>query len=119
MAKQELLDKTKENIAKTTESISTLETENLLQFIQTATIQSLLDNPLVLLALILVLFYALFMRSKFMLLFLFGLLSLMFLIRYTLPSGEHALTAQSTIPFAFGCLGIGAIILYFMFIKSE
>lgn len=112
MEKQELLVKTKE-------SLSSLETDNFVHFFQETTLQTILDNPLVLIALILVLFYALIKRSKFMLLFLFGTLSLLFLIRYTMPSPDKLLDLNHSLPFVGGCMGIVAVILYFMFIKSE
>jgi hypothetical protein len=112
MEKQELLAKTKE-------VLSPLETENVIQFFQAKTLQSILDNPLVLLAFVLVLFYIIIKRSKFMLLFLFSLLSLILLVRYTLPATETTLDVRSTVPFVGGCLGIGAVLLYFIFIKSE
>jgi hypothetical protein len=112
MEKEELLVKTKE-------AFTSLETQNLIGFFQTNTLKSILENPLLLLALVLVLFYTVVKRSKFMLLFLFTLLSLMLLVRYTLPFPENALDIHSTIPFVAGCLGIGAVLLYFIFVKSE
>ena len=112
MEKQELMVKTKEVLAP-------LETENIIQFFQAKTLQSILENPLVLTMFVFVLFYAIIKRSKFMLLFLFTLLSLILLVRYTLPSPENALDVHSTVPFVGGCLGISAVLLYFIFIKSE
>ncbi|HEY6007822.1 MAG TPA: hypothetical protein VIU40_05815 [Geobacteraceae bacterium] len=112
MEKQEL-------ISKTQEALSPLETQNIIQFFQTTTLQSILDNPLVLGMLVLVLFYTIIKRSKFMLLFLFSLLSLLLLVRYTFPSPENALDIHSTVPFVGGCLGISAVLLYFIFVKSE
>lgn len=112
MEKQELLTKTKE-------TLSPLETENLIQFFQAKTLQSILDSPLVLAAFVLVLFYTVIKRSKFMLLFLFTLLSLILLVRYTFPSPDNALDIHSTVPFVSGLLCIGAVLLYFIFVKTE
>jgi hypothetical protein len=67
---------------------------------------------------VVVFFFAVVKRSKFVLLFLFTLLSLMALVRYTLPEGA-ALTPGSLLPFAGGCLGVGAVLIYFIFIKVE
>ncbi len=112
MERQELLTKTQEALAP-------LETQNLIQFFQAKTLQSILDSPLVLTVFVLVLFYIIIKRSKFMLLFLFTLLSLILLVRYTLPSAESPLEVHTTVPFVGGCLGIGAVLLYFIFIRSE
>ena len=108
-----------EMLAKTKETLAPLETQNLISFFQTTTLQSILDNPLVLSALVLVLFYTVIMRSKFMLLFLFTLLAVILLVRYTLPAPDTPLEVGNTLPFAFGCLGIGAVLLYFIFVKAE
>ena len=108
-----------EMLTKTKEAIAPLETQNIIGFFQSTTLQSILDNPLVLGALILVLFYAVIKRSKFMLLFLFSLLSIILLVRYTLPAPGTPLEVGNTLPFAFGCLGIGSVLLYFIFIKAE
>ena len=67
---------------------------------------------------VVVFFFAVIKRSKFVILFLFTLLSLMALVHYTLPEGGE-MTASSLLPFAGGCLGIGAVLIYFTFIKVE
>jgi hypothetical protein len=108
-----------EMLTKTKDALAPLETQNLISFFQSTTLQSILDNPLVLVALALVLFYAVIKRSKFMLLFLFTLLSTILLVRYTLPPPGTPLEVGNTLPFASGCLGIGAVLLYFIFVKAE
>jgi len=55
--------------------------------------------------------FAVIKRSKFVLLFLFTLLTLMALVRYTLPSGPE-LSAATMLPFAFGCLAIGGVLMW-------
>ena len=105
-------------ISRTQEVLSPFETENIVKFIKELTITTIFDNPLILGLLVVVFFFAVIKRSKFVLLFLFTLLSLMALVRYTLPAGAD-MTAPTLLPFAFGCLGIGAVLIYFIFIKVE
>jgi hypothetical protein len=105
-------------IVRTQEVLSTFETEQIVRFLKELTIKTIFENPLILGLLIIVFFYAIIKRSKFVLLFLFTLLSLMALVHYTLPMGNE-MTAMSMLPFAFGCLGIGAVLIYFTFIKVE
>jgi hypothetical protein len=111
MEKQEIITKTRE-------SLSTFETENIVRFVKELTIATIIDNPVVLGILAVVFFFAVIKRSKFVILFLFTLLSLMALVRYTLPDGPE-LTATTLLPFAAGCLAIGAVLIYFIFIKTE
>jgi hypothetical protein len=105
-------------IAKTQEVLSPFETEQIVKFIKELTITTIFENPIILGILVVVFFFAVVKRSKFVLLFLFTLLSIMALVRYTLPMGAE-MSASTMLPFAFGCLGIGAVIIYFMFIKVE
>jgi hypothetical protein len=112
MDKEKLLEKAQE-------TVSTFETENVIAFLKEMTVKSLLDNPAVLILFAVVFFYAVIRKSRFVLLFLFSILSLMLLIHYTLPAAGEPLTASNTLPFALGGLGIGAVIIYFTFIKTE
>jgi ABC-type protease/lipase transport system fused ATPase/permease subunit len=105
-------------IARTQEVLSPFETEQIVKFLKEMSIKTIFDNPLILGILIIVFFFAVIKRSKFVLLFLFTLLTLMALVRYTLPMGAE-LTATGLLPFAFGCLAIGAVLIYFIFIKVE
>ena len=65
-----------------------------------------------------VFFFAVIKRSKFVLLFLFTLISIIALVHYTLPMYDE-MSVASMLPFAFGCLGVGAVLIYFIFIKVE
>ncbi len=105
-------------IAKTKEVLSPLETENVVHMVKELSFKTIMDNPWMLALLVVVFFFAVIKRSKFVLLFLFTLLSLLALIQYTLPTTAE-MSAASLLPFAFGCLGIGAVLIYFVFVKVE
>ena len=111
MEKQEI-------IAKTTEALAPFETENIVKFVKELSFTTVMGNPWVLGILAVVFFFAIIKRSKFVLLFLFTLLSLMALVSYTLPEGG-GVTVTGFLPFAGGCLAIGAVLIYFIFIKME
>lgn len=112
MKKEQVLTRAKETLAP-------LETENIVNFVQNLTVQTFIDNPLLIVLFLVVLFYAVVRRSRFLLLFLFSFLSLLLLVRHTLPAGGEELTARAMLPFAAGSLLIGAVIIYFTFVKSE
>jgi hypothetical protein len=105
-------------ITKTEQVLSPLETDNIIKFIKELSITTIFHNPWILTLLLIVFFYAIIKRSKFVLLFLFTLLTMMALIRYTLPTGPD-LSVSTLVPFAFGCLAIGSVLIYFIFIKAE
>ena len=105
-------------ITRTREALSPFETEQLIKFLKELSIKTIFENPLILGILVIVFFFAVIKRSKFVLLFLFTLLALMALVRYTLPLGAE-LNAMTLLPFAFGCLAIGAVLIYFIFIRVE
>lgn len=98
--------------------LSPFETENVVSFLKEFSLKTLIDSPLVLCAFLLVLFFAVVKRSKFVLLFLFTVISLLALVHYSLPQTID-MTITSLLPFAFGCLAIGAVLIYFTFIKVE
>lgn len=105
-------------ITKTQEVLTPFETENIVKFVKELSFKTVMGNPWMLCILLVVFFFAVIKRSKFVLLFLFTLLSLMALISYALPEGGE-LTPGSLLPFAGGCLAIGAVLIYFIFIKVE
>lgn len=111
MEKTEIIDKTKE-------VLSPFETENIVKFIKGLTFHAIFGNPLILGILLIVFFYAVIKRSKFLLLFLFTCISVAALLHYCLPE-DGEMTASSLLPFAGGGVAIGAVIIYFGFIKSE
>jgi hypothetical protein len=111
MEKTEIIDKTKE-------VLSPFETENIVKFIKGLSFDTIFGHPLFLVILLIVFFYAVIKRSKFLLLFLFTCISVAALLHYTLPeSGE--MTISTLLPFAGGGVAIGAVIIYFGFIKAE
>lgn len=113
MEKQELLKKTEQ-------AFSPFETEHIVQFIKHLTLKSAMENPWVIMTFLIIFFYAIIKRSKAMLLFLFAAISITLLIRFTLSGQEgNELTLSSTLPFAFGGVAIGAVLIYFAFIKGD
>jgi hypothetical protein len=96
------------------------ETENIIRYTQEFSLKSAIENPLLMLLFLFILFMAVVRKSKTILLTLFATIALMFLMHYTLPANSGGeLSLGSTIPFAFGALAIGAALIYFMFIKGE
>ena len=113
MEKQEMIEKA-------TETLSPFETGHIIDFIKNMSMKSVMENPWLLSILAIIFFYAVIKRSKAVLLSLFAFISLIALIRFTLmEEGGSELSLQSTLPFAFGALAIGAALIYFVFIKSE
>ncbi|ABQ24701.1 hypothetical protein [Geotalea uraniireducens] len=113
MKKQELLNKT-------VETLSPFETGNIVNFMRNVTMKSAMESPWIIGIFLVIAFYAIVKRSKFVLGFLFSAIAIMLLIRFTLPAeGESEITLGSTLPFAFGGLAIGGALIYFIFIKSE
>lgn len=112
MEKQELITKTKD-------VLTPLETENVITFLQNLSLKSAMENPWLIGGFLVIFFYAVIKRSKFVLLTLFSIISLMVLIRYTFPPAGDELNLSSTLPFVFGGLLIGGVLLYFNFIKTE
>lgn len=106
-------------IEKTTERLSPFETAHIMQFLRGLTVKSALENPWIVGVFLIVFFYAVIVRSKFVLCVLFTAISLLLLIRYTIPTDGDSLALSSTLPFAFGALAIGGIIIYLYFIKTE
>ena len=113
MEKQELLNRT-------AKSLSPYETGNIINFLQNLTMKSAMEHPLFIGFFLVVAFYAVVKRSKFVLGCIFTAIAIMLLVRYTMPTGpEDMLTLSTTLPFAFGGLVIGGILIYFIFIKTE
>ena len=111
MEKQQIIDKSRE-------ILSNFETQNMIAFLKDLSTKSLIENPLIMVLLMVVLFYAVVKRSKVIILFIFSIVSLLALVNYTLPHGEE-LNFTSFLPFAFGCIGVGAVLIYFIFIQAD
>ena len=112
------MDKT-ELLQKTAEKLSPFETANMVDFVRHLTVKSALSSPWIVCGFLIVTFYAVVVRSKFVLAALFTTISLMLLIHYTMPVVGDSLNLSTTLPFAFGGLGIGAFLIYLFFIKTE
>ena len=106
-------------IQKATETMSPFETAHIVQFLRSLTVRSALENPWIMGAFVILAFYAVVVRSKFVLCALFTAIALLLLIRYTMPADGDSLALSSTLPFAFGALAIGGFIIYLYFIKTE
>lgn len=113
MEKQQILDKT-------VETLTPFETGNIVNFMQTITLKTAMENPWLIGFFLIIAFYAIIKRSKFVLGSLFAAISIMMLVRFTLPAdAANEITLSSTLPFAFGGLAIGAALIYFILIKTE
>jgi len=112
MGKQELIEKTKD-------TLTPFETENVIKFLQHITLKSAMENPWLIGAFLVIFFYAVIKRSKFVLLGLFSVISIMLLVRFAFPPAGEELNLSSTLPFVFGGLLIGGVLLYFNFVKTE
>ena len=113
MEKQQLVEQAKERL-------TPFETGNIIDFIQHLTLKSAMEQPLLILIFLVFAFYAVVKRSKIVLLFLFAVISIMLLVRYTLTpdmiGGE--LSVASTLPFVAGGLAIGGALIYLYFFKE-
>jgi hypothetical protein len=101
------------------EALSPFETTNVIQFLRHVTVKSAITNPWFVGIFLVLAFYAVIVRSKFVLSILFTAATILLLLRYTMPAEGDSLTISSTIPFAFGGIGIGAVLIYLYFIKTE
>ena len=114
MEKQQLIDQAQQKL-------SPFETGNLIDFIQHLTLKSAMEQPLLIAVFLAFALYAFLTRSKFIMLFLFAIITIMLLVRYTLTpemvGGE--LSVSSTLPFAAGGLAIGGALIYLTFIKHD
>ena len=109
-----------EVISKAQTALTPFETENIFNFMRTLTFKSAMENPYLIGTFMVLFFFAVVKRSKPVLLSLFSAISIMFLVRFTLPAeAGNELTLSSTLPFAFGGLSIGAALIYFVFIKGD
>ncbi|HEY3308727.1 MAG TPA: hypothetical protein VGJ93_09755 [Desulfuromonadaceae bacterium] len=111
MDKQQLTEKA-------TEVFRPFETDNLIHTLQTLSLQQIFSNPVVLIVIALVLFFGIIKRSKTVLLTLFSLIALIVILRYAMPAPGEDLSLKSLVPFAFGGVFIGGVIIYFSLIKD-
>jgi hypothetical protein len=106
-------------VQKTIETLSPFETGHMMEFVRHLTVKSAITNPWFIGIFLLLTFYAVVVRSKFVLSTLFTGVSLLLLIHYTIPTEGDAMTFTSFLPFAFGGLAIGVVLIYLYFIKTE
>lgn len=111
MDKQELAEKT-------IEVLRPLETQNLMTTLQNLTLQQIFSNWIFLLATLLILFLGIYKKSKPVLLTLFFLVGLICMAKWAMPAPGEEITMRSILPFAGFGLGIGGVIVYFVFIKD-
>jgi hypothetical protein len=114
MEKQQMLDQAKDKLAP-------FETGNLVEFIQTLTLKSAMEQPLIIGIFLVFAFYAVVRKSKVVLVFLFASISIMLLVRFALSPDVvgGGLSIASILPFAAGGLVIGGALIYFTIIKSD
>jgi hypothetical protein len=106
-------------IQKVIETLTPFETASVMQFMRTVTVKSALASPWFVGIMLVIAFYAVVVRSKFVLCALFTAISLLLLVHYTMPAEGESLALSTTVPFAFGALAIGGFIIYLYFIKTE
>lgn len=111
MEKQELLEKT-------VETLRPFETQNLMATLQNLTLQQIFSNWVFLLITAGVLFFGVYQKSKVILLTLFFLVALIVMVKFVMPAPGQELSMSSLIPFAAFGLGIGGVVVYFVFIKD-
>lgn len=106
---------------KLVEFLRPFETENLMNTLQTMTLKDIFTNPVLLCVFALLLFFGIYKRSKTILLSLFTLVGMIVIIRFAVPAnaGSTEMSLGSVVPFVVGGVAIGAVIIYFTFIKSE
>ncbi len=111
MEKQELLDTT-------TKALRPFETQNLMTTIQNLTLHQIVTHWSFLLITFGLIFFGIYKRSKTVLLTVFFLLALIVMVRVALPAPGEQLGLKTILPFVGFGLGIGAVIVYFSFIKE-
>ncbi len=111
MDKEQLVDKT-------VEVLRPFETQNLMTTIQNLTLHQILTNWIFLLVTMGILFFGVYKKSKTILLTLFFLVAMIFMVKLVMPPPDQELTLNGILPFAGFGLGVGGVIVYFLFIKD-
>lgn len=112
MDKQQLVEKT-------TEALRPFETANILNTMQTLNLKDIFTHPIVLIIITVLFFLGVIKKSKTVLLTLFGMIGMIVILRYAMPAPGEELSMKSLIPFVFGGVVIGGVIIYFSMIKSD
>jgi hypothetical protein len=108
-----------EVIQKTVETLTPFETANIVDFLRHVTVKQAITNPWFVGLFLVIAFYAVIKRSKFVLGALFTTASLLIIFHFTMPVEGEGLSLSSTLPFAFGGIAVGAVLIYMNFIKTE
>jgi len=106
-------------VEKTTEVLRPFETGNLMNTLQTLNLKDIFTNPVVMIVVVGLLFFGVIRKSKTVLLTLFTLIGLIIIVRYAMPPPGEEISMKSLIPFAFGGVLIGGVIIYFSLINSD
>lgn len=101
---------------KTKDVLTPFETENILNYLQS---NSIIGNPWIIGAFLILLIIGIVKRSKFVLLSLFTLVAVLLLLRFTFPPAGQELNLSTLLPFLAGGAVIGGVIIYFTLIKSD
>lgn len=112
MDKQQLVEKA-------TETLRPFETGNLMTTMQNLTLGQIFTHPAVLIGIILIFFFGVIKKSKTVLLTLFSMIGAIVILRYAMPAPGDDLSLKSLVPFAFGGVIIGGVVIYFSLIKSD
>ena len=105
-------------LEKVADALRPFETQNLMNSIQTMTLEQLFTNWVFLLVTIGVIFFGVYKKSKVVLLTVFFLLALIVMVRYAMPAAGEEMGLKSLVPFICFGLGIGGVIVYFTFVKD-
>lgn len=101
------------------ETLRPFETENLMNAIQTLTLQQIFTNPAVLATIAVVFFFGVIKRSKTVLLTLFSIIGLIVMVRFAIPAEGTEVSLSTIIPFIVCGVVIGGVVIYFAMIKSD
>ncbi len=105
-------------VDKTVEALRPFETQNLMTTIQNLTLQQIFSNWIFLLITVAILFLGVYKKSKTILLTIFFLLALIVMAKFALPPPGQELNIKSLLPFVGFGIGVGGVIVYFLFIKD-
>ena len=112
MDKQQLVEKT-------AEALRPFETSNLITTIQHLSIKQIITHPVVLVLMAVILFFAVVRRAKAARIALIVLPCLALIARYGMPEPDVKFTILSMAPLIGGGVFIAAVIIYYVFIKTD
>jgi len=92
--------------------------EQILEFLNSASIMDLAADPRVLFASAAVFVLAVLFRWKYVLLFLFGIGGTLAVVRYTHARGGASID-DNMVVFSAGTLAVAVVLIYFLFIRGD